>query len=77
MKNMTTEASSKTELPKDEFDINFVFDFKFSLTDYILATLYLILLLPIELISRIISDCYSAYQDGKARRAEMMPLFME
>jgi len=77
MNNTTTEASSKTNSHIDEYDIDFNFDFNFSLTDYVLLSLYLVIVLPIEFVNRIISDCYSAYWDAKARRAEMKPLFME
>ncbi len=77
MSNKTTEAFTKNKSYRDAYDVDFNFDFKFSLTDYIIVSLYLILALPVELVSRVVSDCYSAYQNARAHREEMMPLFME
>lgn len=64
-------------MPKDEYDINFDFDFTLSLTDYMLMSLYLVFILPLELVSRIANDCYTAFQERNAREEKMMPLFME
>lgn len=52
-------------------------DLKFSLTDYVIVSLYLILALSTELLSRVASGCYSAYRKAKSRREEMMPLIMK
>lgn len=77
MKNSTVETTSSTRIPQDEYDIDFEIDFTFSLTDYVLMALYLVLLLPVELVGRIMSDCYTAYQQAKAHEEKMMPLFLE
>ncbi|SHO52670.1 hypothetical protein [Desulfopila aestuarii] len=39
--------------------------------------MYLVILLPVELVNRIMSDCYVAYKERKAREESMRPLFME
>jgi hypothetical protein len=77
MDKTTLKVTSKTRPYRDDYDLDFNFDFRLSLTDYLLVALYMALVLPVEIINRIITDCYSAYRERRKRQEEMMPLFME
>lgn len=77
MNTMSSETSSRKKSPRNEFDIDFDFDIQFGLTDYILMGLYFLIVLPIELMNRIISDCYTAFKERRAQKEEVMPVFLQ
>ena len=69
MKQQTTEPTENPFVPKDEYDIDFEFDFKFGLAEYCLMLLFLVVTLPIELANRIVTGCYRTYQARKANES--------
>lgn len=77
MKNINSVEPSKARLPEHDYDIDFDFRLTFSLTDYLLISLYLVCLLPIELATRIVTDCLGAYRERKSRHEAMRPLLLE
>lgn len=77
MTKQTDDQARKISPQKDAYDIDFDFNLKFGVTDYCLMLVYLVCLLPIELISRISSDCYGIYQARKANEESMRSLVLE
>ena len=69
MKQHTTQPTEKPFPKKDEYDIDFEFDFRFGLAEYCLMVLFLVVTLPIELADRIVSGCYRTYQARKANES--------
>jgi len=65
------EQQSQPVYGPDEWDFDFSFDLEFSLTDYLLVGLYLILVGPFVLLFRLIHYLYSLM--GDAVRAVRSP----